>query len=320
MPPELAPPAAGQPPAAPAAPAQANPDTTPPASGEGPAAHAGAAPAPAGGSPSGRPPEAWEGFRQMAQIEAEKIALRSQLDARDVELKRLRELDAGLRDRSKKYDLLEREYGADIKEWSARKLNGAPGTEEMLRSLEERVESLSGALQERGKEVQTFQESVEVQTYARDLGQELASEAFAPVRQYLELQEALTGIRPDLEADLRPHLRQARDPQTGRPIPAARTAEIMLERAKERIQVLAKVPWLRELVLGAPVPAVPAAPAPVAPAPGSRAPAPAPAVSNAGESQSTPRDPSTLTMAERMKILEEKLTRASAARAQSAQA
>jgi len=94
----------------------------------------------------------------------------------------------------------------------------------------------------------------------------------------------------------------------------------MLERAKERIHVLAKVPWLRELVLGAPVPAVPAAPAPVAPAPGSRAPAPAPAVSNAGESQSTPRDPSTLTMAERMKILEEKLTRASAARAQSAQA
>jgi hypothetical protein len=197
--------------------------------------------------------------------------------------------------------------------------------EEILRSLEERVESLSGALETKGKEVESTLETVEVQNYARDLGQHLGSEAFAPVRQYLELQEALTGIKPDLEADLRPHLRQARDPQTGRPIPASRTAEVMLERAKERMQALARVPWLRELVLGAPAaPAAPAAaPAPT-PAPaatqasGSRP--PAPPVSNAGESQSTPRDPSSLTMAERMKLLEEKLSRAGAARAQSAQA
>lgn len=290
-----------------------------------------ASPSPSAGAPPANPPtnppaDPWDGFRRMAGIEAEKLQLKSQLDQIGPELKRLQELEAGLKDRSKRYQILEG-YGADLKEWSQRKLNdGEPGIEETVRSLEERIEQLTGALSSKAKEDEEFQDSVMVGNYARELRGYLGSESFLPVRQYEEFMEAFTGQKPNLEADLRAHLKSARDPQTGQPIPPEKTAQIMVERAKAGLESVAKLPWFRDLVLAQqqqptnPPPSAPAtaggAPAQGAPggAPAAAGRAPAPPVGNAGETAGGAAPDRPLSIQDRLRLVAEKLQRASEAR------
>ena len=292
------------------------------------------APASAGSTPPPAPPAAMpqaqaddfdRRFQAIARREAELMRAQEQGAEKDRELSDLR-ADRELW-KSDWYKAAKK-YGGNLKDFSLREMNeGAPGPEERIIQLEQRIETLLGDLEKKDTQDREFHEGQVVRDYAQEVGHYIGQETYSPVGQFMELSKVLFGTEPNLEVELAPYLRGLREQRQGIPAPA-KAAEIMLGSAKEKIEALKGLKWLRELFVPAatqaPASAGTQVPAPVSTPqegtwndrpqlPGRRS-APGPTMSGSDESAGRPPNPQNLNHEQRLRLMAQRLDEVSAAK------